>query len=80
MEPLVLSTLAQTIIIVIGQIVVACIVAYSTIKIAQLKSHINSRMDNLLKITSDSEFAKGKLAGKLELKELQEKRSEEGKE
>ena len=47
----------------IGSIVVAIITGLCLIKVAQLKTHINSRMDDLLKLTSDSSFAKGKLEG-----------------
>ena len=47
----------------IGSIVIAIITGLCLIKVAQLKSHINSRMDDLLKLTSDASFAKGKLEG-----------------
>jgi len=54
---------------VVGQILVAIITGFCLIKVAQLKSHINSRMDDLLRLTTDASFAKGKLQGEAEQKE-----------
>jgi hypothetical protein len=54
---------------VVGQILVAIITGFCLIKVAQLKSHINSRMDDLLRLTTDASFAKGKLQGEADQKE-----------
>jgi len=59
----------EIIIPVVGQVLVAIITGFCLIKVAQLKSHINSRMDDLLRLTTDASFAKGKLQGEAEQKE-----------
>lgn len=63
-----ITTIGATTVLVIGEVIAAAISGYCLIKVAQLKSHINSRMDDLLKLTSESEFAKGKIQGKREQK------------
>jgi len=54
----------QTLITVIGEIAVACISGFCLIKVAQLKTHINSRMDELLKLTKENAHAEGMVEGK----------------
>jgi len=54
----------QTFIVVIGEIIVACITGYCLIKVAQLKTHINSRMDELLELTAKNAKAEGIVEGK----------------
>jgi len=61
-----LTPLISTGILVMGNVLIAIISGYSLVKVAQLKHHINSRMDQLLKTTSESEFAKGKIQGKID--------------
>jgi hypothetical protein len=48
----------------IAGVIIAIISAYNAIKTAQLKNHINSRMDELLKLTQDAAHAKGIIEGK----------------
>jgi hypothetical protein len=62
MQPPVTST-TQAIIVVIGEILIACISGYCLIKVAQLKTHINSRMDELLDLTRKSARAEGMIEG-----------------
>lgn len=59
-----------TIILVCGQIIVATISGFCLIKVSQLKSHVNSRMDQLLKLTSEAGFAKGKTEGESVVKKI----------
>jgi hypothetical protein len=54
----------QTFITVAGEIAIACISGYCLIKVAQLKSHINSRMDELLMLTKKDAHAEGVIEGK----------------
>lgn len=67
------SELTSTALLVSGQVVVALISGYCLVKVSQLKSHINSRMDELLKLTSEAGFAKGKIEGKQDQKDQQAK-------
>lgn len=60
------TTYAQTLITVCGEILIACITGYCLIKVTQLKQHINSRMDELLRLTKDSARAEGVIEGKKE--------------
>ena len=53
----------QVILTELGQIVIACISGYCLVKVAQLKTHINSRMDELLKLTGDMARAEGVIEG-----------------
>jgi hypothetical protein len=53
----------QTIVLVIGQIIVAVITGYCLVKVAQLKTHIKSRMDDLLKLTKEASMAAGVIEG-----------------
>ena len=54
----------QTFITVLGEIAIACISGYCLIKVAQLKSHINSRMDELIELTKKDAHAEGVIEGK----------------
>ena len=63
------TTYTQTFITVMGEIAIACISGYCLIKVAQLKQHINSRMDDLLKLTKDAAKAEGVIEGKREERE-----------
>ena len=60
----VVQTYTQTVITVFGEIVIACITGYCLIKVAQLKDHINSRMDELLKLTKAASKAEGVIEGR----------------
>ena len=54
----------QTILIVGGEIIVSCITGFCLVKVAQLKTHINSRMDELLTLTKASAHAQGVKEGR----------------
>ena len=55
---------AATVFVVAGQIVVAGIAGYSAVKIAQLKTHVNSRMDELLDLNRRYSRAEGVMEGR----------------
>jgi hypothetical protein len=55
--------LSSTVLEVSGQVVVACISGFCLFKVAQLKSHINSRMDDLLALTAKAAYQDGKADG-----------------
>jgi predicted Holliday junction resolvase-like endonuclease len=56
--------LFATILVVFGQVIVAAIAGYSAVKIAQLKSHVNSRMDELLELNRRFSRAEGVVEGR----------------
>jgi hypothetical protein len=58
------ASYGQTIITVSGEILIACITGYCLVKVGQLKTHINSRMDELLKLTANAARAEGMIEGK----------------
>jgi hypothetical protein len=58
------TTYTQTFTIVSGEIIVACITGFCLVKVGQLKSHINSRMDELLRLTAETSRAAGIIEGK----------------
>ena len=62
----------QTLLIVGGEVVVACITGYCLVKVAQLKQHINSRMDELLDLTRASSRAEGVIEGRAQQKKEHE--------
>lgn len=58
------ASYGQTIITVSGEILIACITGYCLVKVGQLKTHINSRMDELIKLTEERAHASGIIEGK----------------
>lgn len=53
------ETITSSEILAIGSVATACITGFCLIKVAQLKSHINSRMDELLDLTKKVAHAEG---------------------
>lgn len=47
----------------VGLLGVAAIGGYCAIKVGQLKEHVNSKLDKLLKLTEDAARAEGKIEG-----------------
>ena len=56
----------QTLTTALGQIIIACITGYCLFKVSQLKSHINSRMDQLLDLTRSEGRVEGRSEGRAE--------------
>lgn len=59
----------QTVLTVIGEIITASITGYCVVKVAQLKTHINSRMDQLIELTRVSSKAEGVIEGRAQQKQ-----------
>lgn len=62
---------SQTLLTVLGEIIVAIISGFCLIKVAQLKTHINSRMDELLNLTRAAARAEGVVQGMAQQKQDQ---------
>lgn len=63
------QSIAETIINQSAGILTAIVGAYGVYKIAQLKSHVNSRMTEMIDVVKTAAHAVGKLEGKAEQKE-----------
>ena len=55
--------ISSSLISVLGEVAIAIISGFCLVKVAQLKSHINSRMDELLSLTRSQAKAEGVIEG-----------------